>query len=163
MDAINSLSTYKAYFKELATGTTGHKDLKAFYYGDIKRLLEAKRGNITYPCLWLELPSIPIQDHGSQNFQINLSGAFAIITNSTQDDYDKQDDIIENNFQITHDIISRIKRDSFSVPRLFNLDLNSFRMDPIARWNTDNCFGWRTEFKINNAFVLDYISSKWNP
>jgi len=50
------MADYAQYVDYIRSIQASHLRLQKFYVGGIERILGANRGEIEYPCLWLELP-----------------------------------------------------------------------------------------------------------
>lgn len=159
--AVNTYSTYKTFFKTLATSNIAIQD---FTLGDSQRIIGDSRSDLAYPCLWLESPDMTVSDNKGGNFTGIFDGAFSILKNVPPDDYDAQDQAMEDTYLIALQAISYMlnKRRGRADSPEFTLDLNSIRMNPIASILVDNCYGWRVEFRFQENIGICFDASKWN-
>ena len=149
-------SDFVGYFRKLASE---HTAIKSFVHGASERIISQTRSELSYPCLWLETPSLKIaaSDADIQGWR---TSAFVVFTNSPADDYDEQDALWQQTEQIVLDILARIKRESRSLQ--FKIDLNSVQIDPIHTLFVDNDYGWRVEFQTDKSLDFCHNPAVWN-
>jgi hypothetical protein len=163
---VTDFASYKAYFKDIATpNITGSlKSLKDFAIGGTERIVSGQRSKLSYPCLWLEYPDLKLKDNKGGDFSGNFNGAFAIIKNCPQDDWDAQDDAMQETYLIAMDVISKMIQDRYyrSNDSKFYFDPSSITIDPINTMMTDNDYGWRVAFQISNNVPVCFNQLNWN-
>jgi hypothetical protein len=157
---ITDPASYESYFESIAkTGTPKLTALQDFYTGGVNEIQQSILSDLSYPCLWLESPSVPMSGIGRDNENVMFMGAFVILINCDPNDFALKRSLQQQAFVIACDVISKMKED------YINRDLNidpSFTLDPIDSMLIDSCAGYRVEFKINNSFSICYDDSKWS-
>lgn len=138
-------NTYKSYFYDLVQDSLAQLgagyELHSFYYGESRRIEEAMRSDIAYPCMWLELPDYTYYDRGD-NIVKETIGAFLILAGKPVEEYADQDDQLDQSQQIAEKVIKRMKQDGY----LFQGD--TITLEFITTSLTDNCYGCRVSFKL---------------
>lgn len=151
--------SYRNYFSNLASY---HVDLAGFTYGGDDRVISDTRNEVEYPCLWLEPPSVDISDH-LYNRTMKFNGAFVIMKNAEVGDFDAQNQIMQDMYLISTQVLARMIKD-FQAAGANKVKIieNSLRMDPISTLFVDNDWGWRCEFTVSvDTDAICYQSAKW--
>ncbi len=152
-------ATYESYFQEMATGETGHIELKDFYCGESSEIIQATLSELQYPCLWLEDPSIRFGGVGRDGETCGFNGAIIILWNCPLDDFLLRRELKQKCFLIAVDILGRMVKDM--QERELNLDPDSVSGDVISSMLVDGATGWRFEFYIKDPVAICYDSNKF--
>lgn len=142
---IASPTELKTYFASLAA------DLGcSFEYGNSERILNRQLGELTYPLLWLEVPTMQLtREHGPlcRKFQ----SVFLCLNNREPDDYAGQDTALDDMHMLTERVLQRMQADSRTHPVPFVFDMAWATTEHKAKWSADDDWGWATEFELVGA------------
>jgi len=153
----NKLPDFIDYFRQLAAG---HVELKTFVHGAAGRIISGSRSGITYPCLWLETPTLGFSEKDGTAPLGRRHCAFVVLEKVPGDDYEAQDAGWAATEQIALDVLSYMLRDRKA--RKFTFMLNERPLEPVATLTVDNEIGWRFEFELEQylpSFKFD--PSRW--
>ncbi|HEX2899012.1 MAG TPA: hypothetical protein VHS96_04755 [Bacteroidia bacterium] len=154
---MDSFDSFVDYFQSIATD---HLGINAFVVGGVTEILALERASLTYPCLWLEYPSLtPIFQAGRSN-EMRYHSAFSILTNAEVNDFEEERVILQDNLQIMHDILGRIYRD-WNASKTLRLDPTSIQIDVLNAQANNNAHGWRMEFASTCMIPICYDPLKW--
>ncbi|MCC2546434.1 hypothetical protein LJY25_08255 [Hymenobacter sp. BT175] len=152
----NKLSDFIAYFRQLAAE---HVVLKgSFVHGSSGRILSGTRTGITYPALWLETPSLNLNDKDGTVPYGKRSAAFVILQSVPVGDYAAQDVQWEMTEQLALEVLSRMRQDKKA--RKFDFELSG-DLEPISTITVDNEIGWRFEFDLGKYVPICYDATRW--
>lgn len=146
------------YFKNLSEI---HPNIKFFAFGDYDRILGAERDNISYPCMWLEVPNLSFKGENEVRSKV-WNVAFVILLNAQLDDTETIEENIDTSEQICYDIISKILYDH-SQGTFLNVAISDVNMDLVYSKNSDNDQGWRVELDISVKSNIACDQTIWNP
>lgn len=152
----NTLTDYIAYFRNLAQK---HVAIKSFVHGSSARIVSQSRSDLEYPCLWLETPSMHLQENKADNMTGERYSGFVILKNAPVDSPEQEDLIWAETEQIALDVLARIRKEQ----RLhnFRISFKDIPLEPISTLFIDNDYGWRCSFMIDNGIDLCYNPAKW--
>ena len=151
----NNFKDFIAYFRQLATEHTG---INHFAHGPAKRILDSTRAGFSYPCLWLETPSLHLTDKDGTAPDGKRQCALVVLTQCSGT-YQQEDEAWDLTEQLALDVISRLREDR--KKRLFAFDGN-VQLDAISSLTNDLDFGWRIEFETSKTTGLCYRPGVWN-
>ena len=151
----HSFADFIAYFRRLAEE---HKQLQYFAHGPASRIVAGTRTGFAYPALWLETPSLQLNEKDGTDPSGTRQCAFVVLKPGGST-YDQQDAAWALTEQIALDVVARMRRDR--KLRLFSFDGN-VQLDAISTLTTDNDCGWRVEFETVKSSGLCYVAAHWN-
>ncbi|WP_460578055.1 hypothetical protein [Hymenobacter coalescens] len=152
----NTLTHFIQYFRQLAAE---HVELKCFVHGPTARIVDSSRSGTTYPCLWLETPSLQFFDKDGTAPNGQRRAAFVVLLQKAKGDYDAQDLQWEAAERLALDVLSRLRRDKKA--RRFTFSLDGGELEPINTLTVDNEIGYRFEFELGKVVELCYDKSRW--
>lgn len=148
---MNTPEDITTYFQNMVENCTtndqfaGHL-IAYFIEGDSRRLIEASRSEILYPCFFLEVPSFVL----GQNFKTNQTGSarfgVSILHNSEVGDYAQQRIIRQQTYLTILRILGQLQKDSLQMG--FYIQLDNTPIEPINSWFVDNDYGYRAEINL---------------
>lgn len=152
------------YFR---TVSTNHKSIlhteseKHFFRYSLTEMLNSLRSSMEYPAIGLENISGNIDDLLSDNKRNAAQLAFILIKPCPLLDFENQEEIMDEMFEIGIDILGKIHKDLHidSPIKVFNFqDVDYSPIGPIF----ENHFGYRFAFTINNPAKIRFDGDKWN-
>lgn len=156
--------SYTAYFSNLATQ---HKILlhsegnPVFFRVNMEEVLAGLQEIKSDKAIILEAFSGNVTGPDDSTLYDVVQGAFTIVQNVKNEDYDAEEDALQLTKSIGFDVISRMRRDARAGHALMKfLDTLSFsygKVGPVA----DNHFGWRFEFTLRKGAGVAYVPAKW--
>ncbi|WP_375418145.1 hypothetical protein [uncultured Hymenobacter sp.] len=152
----NTLPAFIDYFRRLAAE---HVELQSFVHGAAGRIISGSRSGITYPCLWLETPTLALSEKDGTAPLGRRHCAFVVLLGVPTDDYEAQDAGWALTEGLALDVLSRMVRDRKA--RQFSFSLNEHPLEPVATLTVDNEIGWRLEFTLEQYVPLPYQESRW--
>lgn len=153
----NKLPDFIDYFRRLAAANVALGG--SFVHGAAGRIISGSRSGITYPCLWLETPSLGLSEKDGTAPLGRRRCAFVVLQSVPGDDYAAQDAGWADTEAIALDVLSRMMRDRRA--RKFTFSLNEHPLEPVATLTVDNEIGWRMEFELEQYVPICYDASKW--
>jgi hypothetical protein len=150
--------TYEDYFQEIATGTTGHKQIKSFFLGSVNEIEQSILADLSYPCFWLEDCDVNFSNIGRDNDNIGFASAFLILFQCDPNDFIQKKAFKQQALIIARDVVSRMRRDF--EDRTLNIDGN-FTGNFIDSILVDAACGLRVEFNIRDPFDLRFNPDNW--
>lgn len=144
------------YFEAIATR---HPEINFFHELDEQEILSGKfRRQVKYPMLVLEDP-----DCGFADNRVNVDGlgnsGMAVIANVKPGDEARLREVKRLTERIILDIISQMRKDR--KEGLIHLDTNELQYNKVGPSFSDNCYGWRLEFRMRNWVDLNYREEDW--
>jgi hypothetical protein len=148
---MNSPEAITAYFEKMVTDSATNAQFAglviiSFIEGDSRRLIEQSRSELTYPCLFVEIPSFVL----GQNFKSNQTGStrfgVSILYNSEVGDYAQQRIIRQQAYLTILRILGQLQKDSLQMG--FYVQLDNTPIEPINSWFVDNDYGYRAEINL---------------
>lgn len=137
---IRTPNQYRDYFKSLALSLG-----LDFVYGGSDRILNRQTADLTYPCLWLEIPDMALIRNGGLKRQFH--GAFMLLSDAPADGWKEQDDALDACAVWTEKVLQRMYSDAYNH-RLFEFDMSGAESTFKARFSADDDWGWHTEFSL---------------
>ncbi|MBF9239480.1 hypothetical protein I2I05_18955 [Hymenobacter sp. BT683] len=153
----HKLPDFIDYFRQLAGANRALAG--SFVHGSAGRIISGSRSGMTYPCLWLETPTLGFSEKDGTAPLGRRQCAFVVLQDVPSDDYDAQDAGWAASEQIALDVLSRMVRDR--KKRKFSFTLNERPLEPIATLTVDNEIGWRFEFELSSYVEMQYEPSRW--
>ncbi len=157
-------SAYISYFEAIARShrQIAHSEQeKHFCRMNIEEVISDLRSQLLYPALLLESFEGGIIDHLSDNFLDKQEGAFMILKQCHNDDFEMENLLLDECRQIGMDIISRMIKDrrDFLLQGFDPASVHYQKVGPVF----DNAFGYRFSFSIETAAnaSLQYRSERW--
>jgi len=148
------------YFRQLAAANRALAG--SFVHGATGRIIAGSRSGITYPCLWLETPTLGFEEKDGTAPLGKRKCAFVVLQKVPNDDYAAQDAGWAQAEDIALQVLSYMLRDRKA--RKFSFSLNERDLEPIATITVDNEIGWRLEFELAQyAPAVAYDATKWQP
>lgn len=146
--------TFKNWVENSATDTdfANGLEIKDFYYADASRFIEAQRSKIEYPALILETPTYYYPPNFTGEFKVKLRGAYSVVKGCKVDDYPDQDDAMNLCLKIGIRVLNKIKASIKAQGAFFD---NDTIIEPVLSIMTDNNYGYRFEFQLNNIFLSE--------
>ena len=154
MPDFENIEAVKTYFEGLVAQTT---KLKTFKYGSYRRVIEALKTEMEYPCLFLEIPEKGFSNGISDAYR-NYDIAFAIIAEAEKDDYEKQDTLINNTLEHYAEQITR----QVLVDMDMEERLDDVTFEAITGGLHDNVFGWRVVINAEFAGLICRDENFWD-
>lgn len=152
------LPDFIAYFRRLATANLALAG--SFVHGATGRIIAGSRSDITYPCLWLETPTLGFEEKDGTAPLGKRKCAFVVLQSVPADDYAAQDAGWAEAEDIALQVLSYMLKDRKA--RQFAFSLNEHGLEPIATLTVDNEIGWRLEFELSQyAPSVAYDATKW--
>lgn len=152
----NHLADFIDYFRRLAAANLA---LKSFVHGSSGRIVSGSRSGITYPCLWLETPTLGLVEKDGTAPMGRRQCALVVLQSVPAGDYEAQDAGWVASEQIALDVLSRMVRDRKA--RKFSFSLNDHSLEPVATLTVDNEIGWRFEFAMEQYVEMTYDAARW--
>ena len=154
---MNTPLSFANYFRDLVVNSAANfgatDQIKDFTWGDSRRIISKSRSDMSYPCLFLEVPSYQLSD----NFGNDRSGAarsgFSILINAESGDWERQNEIWNQTYQMGLKVLGQMLKDRQLLGFYFNL--NGVLAEPVNSFIVDNDFGYRFEFEIQKIGFLD--------
>lgn len=143
---LSTLAEIQQYFKNIADQ---HPDIKGVVVGDSEQISSVDRSKLDYPVLWLETPTVSWKM--GQNARRNYDFYFVVLWNSSTDNWDHQQYILNQTLIITEQILSKIREDF--ADEILMLSSNSAASDPILGYGHDHDYGWRTRISIDGYMI----------
>lgn len=135
-----TLNEYKQFFADL--GASLGLDV---VYGNSRRILNRQSSELTYPCLWIEVPMKSYVRQGA--LKKRYSGAFVILETNDWDDETQQDDDLNDTAELTDKVLLRME--AAAEANVFEFEMhNNAQSDHLEYWSADSDWGWRTTFSL---------------
>lgn len=151
-----TLPAFIDYFRRLAAR---HVELKgSFVHGNAGRIIAGSRSGISYPCLWLETPTLALAEKDDNFPQGTRRAAFVILESVPPDDYEAQDTGWASAERIALDVLAMLRHDRKA--RLFSFGLGGV-LEPVLTLTVDNEIGWRFDFEQGRPVALVVDDSRW--
>lgn len=131
----------------------GGLEIKSFYYGDSKRLIEAIRSNISYPVMHLSVPEYYPRDNVDGDYEAAARFEVAILANCTRDDYEAQDTAWDTNYRILLRVLAIMYQDR--IANKFYLTLSSTEIVPISEYFVDNMYGYMLSVRMQRTGFME--------
>jgi hypothetical protein len=148
------------YFRRLAAANVALAG--RFVHGATGRILAGSRSGLTYPCLWLETPTLAFEEKDGTAPLGKRHCAFVVLQKVPADSYAEQDAGWAQAEAIALQVLSYMLRDRKA--RTFSFSLNEHALEPIATLTVDNEIGWRLEFELSDyAPDVRYDATQWLP
>lgn len=153
----NTLTGFIAYFRQLAVA---NKQLTSFVCGTQARIISGNRSGLTYPLLWLEMPSLSLTEKDGTDPSGKRSCALVVLTNlpGKGTKAEVEDELWQLTEAIALQVIARMRRDR--KKRLFSFDGN-VELEAVSTLTVANEIGWRFEFEMVKTAGLCYDASQW--
>ena len=152
------LPAFIDYFRRLAGANRALAG--RFVHGAAGRILAGSRSTLTYPCLWLETPSLGFEEKDGTAPLGQRRCAFVVLQKVPTDSYAEQDAGWAEAERIALQVISYMLRDRKA--RKFSFSLNGKDLEPVATLTMDNEIGWRLEFELSQyAPSVQYNAADW--
>lgn len=153
----DKLPQFIDYFRRLASANLA---LKSFVHGAAGRIISGSRSGLTYPCLWLETPTLGFEEKDGTAPLGKRRCAFVVLQKVPSDDYEAQDAGWALAEDIALQVLSYLLRDRKA--RKFSFSLNEKDLEPITTLTVDNEIGWRLEFELSQyAPSVQYDAAHW--
>lgn len=150
------------------TACKNHKDIlhtdenKHFFRFNTLEMLSALRTEMKYPAFGLENFSGNIGDVLSDNKRSAFNVAFILIKPCELDNYDEQEEIIDEMYELGIDFLGKMHKDlHIQGSFLKQLDFNDVDFSPVGPI-FENHYGYRFAFNINNPAKIRFEAAKWN-
>ena len=154
----NKLPDFIAYFRRLAAANVALAG--SFVHGATGRIIAGSRSGLTYPCLWLETPTLGFEEKDGTAPLGRRRCAFVVLQKVPGDDYAAQDAGWALAEDIALQVLSYQLKDRKA--RRFSFKLNEHSLEPIATLTVDNEIGWRLEFELAQyAPAVHYDATHW--
>ena len=146
------------YFRRLAAANVGLAG--SFVHGATGRIIAGSRSKLTYPCLWLETPTLSFEEKDGTAPLGKRRCAFVVLHKVPADSYAEQDAGWALAEDIALQVLSYLLKDRKA--RTFSFSLNEHGLEPVATLTVDNEIGWRLEFELAQyAPAVAYDATKW--
>ncbi len=152
----NTLPDFIAYFRGLATA---HVALQDFVLGPTSRIIAGSRAELKYPLLWLELPSLALQDKDSTAPQGKRHAALVVL-DSASSSYADQDAKWASTEALALDVLSRMRHD-YKQRKFLGFELDGTLLEAVATLTQAGEIGWRFEFSLTDFVPLKYEAARW--
>jgi hypothetical protein len=131
------------YLKELGEN---HIDIQSVVIGDYEDIIERERTDISYPCLWVETPSVRYAGDNDAVREIYQGAIVILINNGSYHDPAVVFENLKTTFNIAREFLWRIS--------LYEnkMSITNRQLDAIATLGNDNDQGWRFSFEIHQEF-----------
>ena len=154
----NTLPDFVDYFRQLARANLALAG--SFVHGAAGRILSQSRSRLTYPCLWLETPSLAFEEKDGTAPLGKRRCAWVVLVKVPSDDYAAQDAGWARAEHLALQVLSRMLRDR--KKRKFHFSLNPSPLEPVATLTVDNEIGFRLEFELEQYVPdLAYDAAQW--
>jgi len=154
----NTLPDFIAYFRQL---TTEHVELADFVLGPTQRIIAGSRNELSYPLLWLELPSLGLLDKDSTTPTGQRHAALVVLDSASISDYADQDAKWASTEALALDVLSRMRHD-YKARKFVSFELDGIVLEAVATLTVAGEIGWRFEFKLGDFVPLKYDTTRWN-
>lgn len=145
-----------SYFEAIAAK---HPQINYFHELDEQEIIAGKlRRQIQYPALIMEDPDIGFSDNRTNVDQLATSG-FAVVGNVKPGDEARMKEVKRLTESIILDIISQMREDRRKA--IIHLETNDLQIHKVGPAFSDNCYGWRLEFRFRKWVDLDYREEEW--
>jgi hypothetical protein len=152
----SAFEKYVTYWENIAKS---HPLIKSFYYLDEDELITGKlRSKIQYPCLFLEYFEPRVFDN-SVNTTLDIPSGVGILSPVRQGDEEKLKEVLISHERIILDIISKMREDRRKG--LLYMNSNNLTWSKVGKVFSDNCYGWRLDFKYTPWVDLSFNESDW--
>jgi hypothetical protein len=153
----NTLPAFINYFRQLASE---HVELKDFVHGATGRIIAGSREGLSYPLLWLETPSLTLDDKDGTMPLGKRHAAFVILASASHNDYADQDAKWASSEAIALDVLSRLRHD-YKARKFTNFVLDGGVLEAVATLTQAGEIGWRYEFSLGDYVQLKYNATRW--
>lgn len=144
------------YFEAIATA---HPEIQFFHELDEQEILSGKfRRQMKYPALILEDPDIGFADNRVNVDQLATTG-ISVIANVKPGDEARMREVKRQTESIILDIISQMREDRKKA--IIHLETNDLQIHKVGPAFSDNCYGWRLEFRFRKWVDLNYREEEW--
>lgn len=154
----NTLPDFIAYFRALATE---HVALKDFVLGPTQRIIAGSRNALTYPLLWLELPSMALLDKDSTAPVGQRHAALVVLDSASVTNYADQDAKWASTEALALDVLSRMRQD-YKERKFLGFELAGTVLEAVATLTVAGEIGWRFEFSLSDFVPLKYDLTRWS-
>ncbi|MGI4762504.1 MAG: hypothetical protein ACRYF0_17465 [Janthinobacterium lividum] len=152
----NTLPDFIAYFRQLASE---HVELKDFVLGPTQRIIAGSRQELTYPLLWLELPSLSLADKDG-TAPLGQRHAALIVLDSASADYADQDAKWASTEAIALDVLSRMRK-HYKERKFVSFVLDGTVLEAVSTLTVAGELGWRFEFSLGDYVPVTYNATRW--
>jgi len=138
------LLSFVNYFQAWADN---NPDVKFFMYGSVEKGIEYARGfeDFDYPFVWLEQPTISLEDNGMSNFSMQYLSGISVLIQAPLDDRPAQIIASDKSLRIMMDLLKKINHDRKDGILMGEID--GSKIEAVSQLWVDSNFGWRLEFK----------------
>lgn len=151
MDILQDLPEFIDYFRQLATK---NKALKDFANGSADRIIALDSGDLKYPALWLEMPTLVPDENEAEHLSGTWSSALVVLHNINDLTNAQEDQVWADTLRIMRAVLSKVKADrrGFKINR-----------KPIEAINPmlAHLAGWRVEFELEFCLDLELDENEW--
>ena len=155
----NTLPSFIEYFRQLVSE---HVELKDFVHGAAGRIIAGSREGLSYPLLWLETPSLTLEDKDSTMPLGQRHSAFIVLHTASAQDYADQDAKWASTEAIALDVLSRLRHD-YKARKFTSFTLDGGVLEAVATLTQGGELGWRYELSLGDFVKLNYDSTRWAP
>jgi hypothetical protein len=140
-----------------------HNDLHGFYRFNWAEINGSFRNDVPTPALLLESYSSQLATNASQTTNFNERAiSFLLLDNAANDDYDKQEDVLNDLEGVALDIVSLLdkfrKEESHWLHGLFDVaNVEIQKVGPMF----GNMYGWNVLYSLKNHESMKFDSDKW--
>ena len=153
-----TLPDFIDYFRRLAAANVALAG--SFVHGATGRIIAGSRSKLTYPCLWLETPTLGFEEKDGTAPLGKRRCAFVVLNKVPADSDAEQDAGWALAEAIALQVLSYLLKDRKA--RKFAFTLNEHGLEPVATLTVDNEIGWRLEFELAQyAPAVAYDATKW--
>ena len=138
------LLSYVNYFKQWADI---NPEVKFFMYGSVEKGIEYARGfeDFEYPFVWLEQPTISIDDNGMSSFNMQYFSGISVLIQAPLDDREAQIIASDAALKIMMDLLKKVNHDR--KEDIIMCEIDGSKMEAVSQLWADSHYGWRLEFK----------------
>ena len=154
----NTLPNFIAYFRRLAGE---HVALHDFVVGPTQRIIAGSREGLTYPLLWLELPSLALLDKDSTQPMGQRHAALVVLDSASVTDYADQDAKWASTEALALDVLSRMGKD-YKAREFISFSLDGVLLEAVATLTQAGEIGWRFEFSLGDYVPVKYDATRWH-
>lgn len=142
---MNEYQTFEQYFKNLQSSIAGINSI--VFLSSWEEIMALQLSSAEYPALIVETPDIEIKNNGG--FEMVFDSAMAVIKGVPKDE-------TRTNIAVVQDETLTMMK-GLMVEIMCNADADGIldaeienTINPIIKATADNCYGWRTFFKVSN-------------
>lgn len=149
------LTEVAGYFRSIKEESLFFKD---FVVGGAAEIMDLSRSELTYPVLWLELPTMAPGDNGAGNITATRDLGVVVLDQLRETDASELE-AYERTEQLVVDLLSHVLK--HGRLRQFGFDLNKVKVEPISTLFVDNERGWRLAFPLEAQLNLSFDPTRW--